>query len=75
MIKSICNKIYYYIEDTIFPGMMISCPNCSKRIILSFPNTTCTFCNNVFRNSNNIKPIYKKHHYSSKPIILVLPIH
>lgn len=53
--SKVWNKIYYYFEDNILsPGQMKNCPNCDKRVILSYPTTTCSFCKNVF--SNNVSP-------------------
>ena len=48
---------------------MVKCPNCDKKIIRSYPTTTCTYCQTAFQ--NKIEPVRKhityKAVYPSQP--------
>ncbi len=44
-------------------NIVVDCPNCEKKLIRSYPTTTCTYCQNVFQ--NKIKPIRKHITYKS----------
>jgi len=65
ILKTIDSMFCYITPDNI----MGECPNCDKKIIRSYPTTTCTYCQTVFQ--NKIEPIRKhityKAVYPSQP--------
>lgn len=54
-----CCNVGYITQDNI----MVKCPNCEKKIIRSYPTTTCTYCQTVFQ--NKIEPVRKHISYKA----------
>ena len=57
------HSMFCNIRNITQDNMVVDCPNCDKKIIRSYPTTTCTYCQNVFQ--NKIEPVRKHITYKS----------